>query len=465
MYGGAKDDNAVWEYDGKDWKRCPFESGPASRKMSMAFDKTFRICVLFGGNPTEGHSDTWRWTGVDWLEVECKEAPLGLVWFALAWCESLKQILLVGETGDGVQRTCVYMGPRWHTIDSNVPRYRKEGASVASSPDGLLLHGGGKYGVGRDDTWQFRGIWSTDEDLFEGGWHELTNQCTPRFDCEEVMFYDSTRKRTYLNGTDWDETDGHDFRQHMWEWDGQSWKEVSCSVFPSRGERVAGHDEHRGIAVCLVRTGENEGRASEVWEWDGREWKQREIAGNLVAGVYYDPNWKEVFGLFWLGKESQAEVRSWNGKRWLTRASLELPNLEGYRWVAYDTVRRVLVILTEADNQKHTHATYEYDFKVLRKLDTAHAPYIRCARNMIAYPPQGEVLLAGCGFDYEEQMTFDYFWTYDGADWSMPRVLTKPTPRRSPLLAYDSARQTVVAFGGQDTWGWIFDTWEYSPDD
>ncbi len=471
MYGGAKNDGSVWEYDGKDWKECECQSGPSQNRGSMCYDRTFRVCLFFGGAPGEKISDTWRWNGVDWLELECKEPPTHLGWFALAWCESLKQTVLVGETVKGEQRMCVYVGPRWHTLETNVPWYRKDGACLASGRAGLLLHGGNKRGCGRDDTWEFDGAWNSSNGLFQGGWRELTGQCTPRFDTEEVMFYDASRKLTYLIGTDWDETDGQDYRQHMWAWDGWNWRAVECRSFPPRGVRHVVHDEKRGVSVCVVRTGEYGNPSWSVWEWEGLYWRQSGVAGNLVDGLYFDPVWKEPFGLFWSESpkdspvwSSKAEVRSWNGSRWETRASLELPALKDYARFAYDPTRRVTLILTGAESEKHFHATYEYDFAILRKLDTRNAPFIAAARSMIAFPPQGKVLLAGCGFDYEEQMTFDYFWTFDGAGWSMPRVLTKPTPRRSPLLAYDSHRQTVVAFGGQDTWGWIFDTWEYSPD-
>lgn len=464
MYGGAKDDSSVWEYDGKDWKRRPIEIGPASRRTSMAFDKTFRVCVLFGGQPTEGHSDTWRWNGIDWSEVACKEPPTGLNWFALAWSDCLHQTILVGETSDERSTVHAYVGPRWHTIETNGPTYPLEGACLASGPRGVLLHGGKKRGSGRDDTWEFQGEWINDTGMFEGGWRDLTGPCTPRFDGDELMFYDAVRQRTCLLGSDWDEPLGKSSRQRFWQWDGHAWSEVTTLKLPPLGVRRAAFDEQRGIGVCLIQTPEDEGRIWEVWEWDGQSWNRCDTARSLAKGLYYDREWNEVFGLFWLGPSNKAEVRSWNGKRWLVRANTELPSLAGYSFIAYDAARRVLVILTEAENEKHTHATYEFDFKVLRKLDTEHAPSISCARSMVYCPAQGLVLLVGCGFDYEEQMTFDYFWTFDGADWSMPRVLTKPTPRRSPLLAYDSHRQTVVAFGGQDTWGWIYDTWEYGPD-
>jgi hypothetical protein len=75
MYGGAKSDGSVWEYDGKDWRECECASGPSRNHGSMCFDRTFRVCLFFGGSPGDQISDTWRWNGVDWLELECKEPP------------------------------------------------------------------------------------------------------------------------------------------------------------------------------------------------------------------------------------------------------------------------------------------------------------------------------------------------------------------------------------------------------
>jgi len=53
-------------------------------------------------------------------------------------------------------------------------------------------------------------------------------------------------------------------------------------------------------------------------------------------------------------------------------------------------------------------------------------------------------------------------WEYDGSDWTRIQTATFPNPRRSHAMTYDSARDRVVLFGG-DTAANSFDaeTWEY----
>jgi hypothetical protein len=39
-------------------------------------------------------------------------------------------------------------------------------------------------------------------------------------------------------------------------------------------------------------------------------------------------------------------------------------------------------------------------------------------------------------------------WEYDGTDWSRIQTATFPNPRRAHAMAYDSTRDRVVLFGG-----------------
>lgn len=53
-------------------------------------------------------------------------------------------------------------------------------------------------------------------------------------------------------------------------------------------------------------------------------------------------------------------------------------------------------------------------------------------------------------------------WTWDGTSW-VPQLSVKvfPPARYAPAVAYDSVRQRIVLFGGQTANGYVSDTWEW----
>ena len=56
-------------------------------------------------------------------------------------------------------------------------------------------------------------------------------------------------------------------------------------------------------------------------------------------------------------------------------------------------------------------------------------------------------------------------WTWNGTDWTQRAPAQSPPPRYDHAMAYDSARQRLVLFGGitpdflADTWTWDGSTW------
>jgi len=111
----------TWTFDGSKWTLQSPEHKPGARRgAAMAFDLTRKVVVMYGGlvsDAGEGHAghDTWTWDGADWSPV-----------------------LLDGDPG------------------------LREGARMASAPDGVILYGGRTDNTYYfDDAWKFDGTsWS-----------------------------------------------------------------------------------------------------------------------------------------------------------------------------------------------------------------------------------------------------------------------------------------------------------------
>ena len=70
-----------------------------------------------------------------------------------------------------------------------------------------------------------------------------------------------------------------------WEWDGESWTQVS-STGPSRRYNTSmAHDERRGVSV-LFGGFDDENALGDTWEWDGNSWTQVSVGGPPARHVY-----------------------------------------------------------------------------------------------------------------------------------------------------------------------------------
>lgn len=94
----------------------------------------------------------------------------------------------------------------------------------------------------------------------------------------------------------------------------------------------------------------------------------------------------------------------------------------------------------------------------------AHKPAGRVTAGMAYDSARQQIVLFGGGVGYT---TFSDTWVWDGTDWTQKFPASSPPARQGFSMAYDSARQQVVLFGGfsatntilGDTWTWDGSTW------
>ncbi len=73
---------------------------------------------------------------------------------------------------------------------------------------------------------------------------------------------------------------------------------------------------------------------------------------------------------------------------------------------------------------------------------------------------RGVAVLFG-GRDATTLVKFDDTWLWNGASWSRVSPPTKPSPRTSATMVYDSRRGRILLFGGTGEDGTLGDTWEW----
>ncbi len=196
-----------------------------------------------------------------------------------------------------------------------------------------------------DGTWEFNGsVWNL----------RTTFGPAPRY--WHGMTYDSARQVTVLFGGR-DKTQGFN---DVWEWNGASWTQVTISG-PSPSARMnfgMVYDSQRGVHVIFG--GLNSGLLGDTWEYNGatHTWSQRATTGPAArwsTRMTYDSQRHEtvLFGgasavPATLSGQYLGDTWVWNGATWTQRApATPVRGRHGHTF-AYDSDRRVSVMMCGA---------------------------------------------------------------------------------------------------------------------
>ncbi len=229
-----------------------------------------------------------------------------------------------------------------------------------------------------------------------------------------AMAYDSARSRTVLFGG---KDIGFNFPTSTWEWDGVIWHQVASAGPTGRYGATTAFDSSRGVVV-LFGGGTSLGFNGETWEWDGVAWAQRASTGPLARVDHA---------------------------------------------MAFDSVRGRTVLFGGTTVAGGANDTWEWD-GTQWTLATPTGMARRYSHAMAFDSTRGRTVLFGGIVD---GVRMNDTWTWNGTSWEQesPSPLSLPAVRSAHALAYDSARDRLVLFGGTSgAQGYPVDTWEYKAD-
>lgn len=157
----------------------------------------------------------------------------------------------------------------------------------------------------------------------------------------------------------------------------------------------------------------------------------------------------------------RGETREWDGTRWLLRPVPPLPGPPVA--MAFDGVRGVTIALLAAPMSL---TTWEFDGSTWTLRTTPVAPSVRVGCGIAFDSARNRTVLFGGGLLVSLADT----WEWDGVAWQQQTPATAPSPRRSTAMAFDLARGRTVLFGGydatatsatvhNDTWEWDGTNW------
>lgn len=242
------------------------------------------------------------------------------------------------------------------------------------------------------------------------------------------------------------------------------WSRASPPRSPEgRYDHAMAYDSARGVVVLTDGVGPPPFRP-DTWEYDGATWRRAATARSPSArtghAMVYDSVRRVavLFGGTLFGGERDDATWEYDGSDW----TLAMPRLSSSppgrtrHGMAYDAARGVVVlfggILNFPDNKAGD--TWEYDGVSWRNVSPAVSPVGRSDHTMV-YDSVREVVVLFGGED-EELDEYSDTWSFDGTTWTRVSTTVDPGPMIDPAMAFDSARGLSILYTIEGL-TWAFD--------
>ncbi|MBI5764277.1 MAG: immunoglobulin domain-containing protein [Planctomycetes bacterium] len=269
------------ECDIASWKLRSTATAPSQREWhAMAYDSSRGLSILFGGEGATGpvNGETWQWNGSAWTQ-RLVAGPAARSRHAMVYDASRAVVVLFGGW-DGTNifgDTWEWDGLNWAQRSNTGPSPRfLHGMAYDSIRQVSVLFGGYDSGTYNGETWEWNGTSWT-----------LRSSTGPSSRYGHGMSYDLGRGTTVLFGGA--EAPNGSFSGQTWEWNGGSWT-LRSSTGPSPRYGVAmAYNQGRGLT--MLSGGYTGVYNRETWEWNGNRWLLRSSGGpspRLYHAMDYD---------------------------------------------------------------------------------------------------------------------------------------------------------------------------------
>ena len=458
------EDTWEWEPTSGTWTDVSASGAhPSARSQAgMVYEKSATKMLLFGGGSSDktsydatgiviAYSDTWEYDSVNhvWTLLPASTGPTARSDFGLVW--------------DIVNKKAVLFA-------------------------GMQTDTSGVTGVPKQDTWE----WNPDTKA----WAERTvpgNKPSQRYG--HAMAYDGVRKKVVVFGGLDMSTGGN--VNDLWDWEpttgawtqrlsgneggaptGRIYASMVSDDTLKRLELIAGAAPYGSNGGMAGYSGGGMGYSltgsREVWEIDptvpgytnrtapldgptpryGHAMAFNPLTGKTCVFGGYDTTAGQTLNDLW----------AWDGTTWTQMAADVRPSARTNAAMAYDPVKKSLILYGGSDSSGMTtfDDTWALDSSgKWTQLATATSPGGLASHGMVTDTARNKILLFG-GMDnsYTKPPTpgpvanpNSDVWEWDGnamtwTDRTLVAVASVPSPRQSPIMAYDSGRQKLFLYDG-----------------
>jgi hypothetical protein len=253
-----------------------------------------------------------------------------------------------------------------------------------------------------------------------------------------------------------------------WVWDGRrgTWTQLATSTSPPAEGWQFGmaYDSVRDVVVLF---GVRPNLAVATWELISGDWVQRSSAhqppnrrGGVSNALVYDPNLRRTILFSGQDQTGAGDTWEWDGQDW---TQVSIGSGPARRWdhcMTYDAARRATLVYggwEDLDGSPNPlRDTWAFDGTTWTRLlpgDPFSSPDPVCS---LAYDAK---LGLTYGFEYRGGSIRSF--VFDGSMWSLLAVANPPTAR-GPAV-YDVEDDTILAFVGDRTGGYVSETWYFNP--
>jgi hypothetical protein len=465
------------------WQKGGSSTTPDGRYLqAVAFDETRKVVVMFGGtnvNPNTGtvtpNQETWEWspaTGKWANRSGTGTAPDARSGAAMVF-DSVrgKFVLFGGRAGSGLNFEDTWEWDpatgAWTNVSAAgaYPSARSQHGMVYQKSTGkILLFGGGRsdsgsydgsgISVSLSDTWEYDPVAHT--------WTALTVTPAPTARHDFGMVWDSSRNKAVLFAGMQSDIAGAPGipKQDTWEWDpaASTWTDrtASGSKPSQRYAHAMAFDGSRKKVVVFggldIGSG---GSLNDLWDWDPTTGAWAERLTGSEAGT---PSPRMYASM--VSDDASARLELVAG------STAYAPYGSGGSYAVGGTAGRATVPLDMVYGANGSREVWEIDpVKPAFTNRTAplDVPSSRYNQAMAYSPVTGKTYVFG-GYDTMGGQPLDDFWEWNGKTWAQVAVDVRPPARSDAGLAYDSARKSLILYGGSDnTRATPFDdTWEWT---
>jgi hypothetical protein len=339
-----------------------------------------------------------------------------------------------------------------------------------------------------DDTWEWDGAI----------WVQRRPSISPPARSEHAMVLDEARQRIVLISG----RSSTGLLRDLWEWNGATWTSRPLLNPPSaRRGHAAAYDPDRQRIVLFGGVGEF-GYLGDTWEWDGTTWLDRSTqqplwvvpSPRVFSRLGYDAVRQRMmlFGGVRADGSATTDSWEWDGTYWAQGVARS-----GSSALAVDTDRQRIVVFggtstaewdgvgwavlatgtttTSSESASMVSAPDRVLLFRTRGLSewrgaswTFLPPYLRggdrVAQAMAWDSARQRLVLFGGQENrivYDPSQLFEDTVEWDSAQWLVRTPASHPPGRGMHAMTYDSVRQQVLLVGGSDGTNWFSDTWSW----
>lgn len=284
-----------------------------------------------------------------------------------------------------------------------------------------------------------------------------------------AMAFDSTNNQTILFG-------GYSNGQLLndtWSWDGTKWTQAFPSNSPSGRQFGAMAFDPINNQMVLFGGFGSSGNLSDTWIWDGTNWTQASPgtspSARTAASMAFDPinNLLILFGGL-SGSSSLNDTWNWNGTNWvqLLDGSINSPPARSFATMSFGPTVNQMILFGGFGTVTRINDTWSWDGATTTWTElndgSSGSPPAR-SNAVLGYDPVNNqnILFGGQSNSGDLGDT----WSWNGTSWSVPPLITtSPAARDSASFALD-ANNKLILFGGingqifGDTWSWTGTDW------